>query len=388
MSDVRRPASVSDRIWKVTDKGTVPSITIHYSNDRGGARSADQDGVELALLGYGPVSRATTGPHANLGRTALNVAAAVGMARVIGLGIFKSSRNPGDLLVSYQKQHLTDDQQASILAHSPLANRIARERLTLPYSIKVLSIAASEVGRDGIGSFRVSASVTNRDDRTWRAYDLELLVWDPVTGFVAGEGDARFEQPLAPGTSTTVTVTKDRVRQGAFEVILGVRRVLRDGAWLDFATDPLPAVQKSAALSREEDSFQRELARARETAIRTEAERVAGIRARRDSTSPGPGPSAEVDRNLLGKQAEKEGRVADAIVLYEENVAASATAPFPYRRLGVIYRRQRRFADEVRVLDMQRVTYADVGWDVSGIDRRLALARVLAAPRPPRPKEG
>ena len=132
MSDIRRPAGVTDRIWKVTDKGTVPSITIHYSNDRGGARSADQDGVELALLGYGPVSRATTGSHANLGRTALNVAAAIGMARVIGLGIFKSSRNPGELLVTYQKQRLTDDQQASILAHSPLANRIAREKLALP----------------------------------------------------------------------------------------------------------------------------------------------------------------------------------------------------------------------------------------------------------------
>jgi hypothetical protein len=241
----RRPQGVTDRIWRVTDKGTVPSITIHYSNDRGGARSADQDGAELALLGYGPVSQATSGSHANLGRTVLNAAAAIGMARVIGLGIFKPSRNPGELLVTYQKNRLTDDQQASILAHSPLATRIAREKLALPYAIKVLSIAAPEVGPDGLGSFRVSASVTNRDDRIWEAFDLELLVWDPVTGFVAGEGDARFEQPLAPGASTTVTVTKDRVQKGAFEVILGVRRVLRDGAWLDFATDAVPAAPES-----------------------------------------------------------------------------------------------------------------------------------------------
>lgn len=111
------------------------------------------------------MSRATTGSHANLGRTGLTAAAAFGMVRVIGLGIFKPSRNPGELLLTYQKHRLTDHQQASILAHSPLANRIAREKLALPYAIKVLSIAASEVGPNGIGSFRVSASVTNRDDR-------------------------------------------------------------------------------------------------------------------------------------------------------------------------------------------------------------------------------
>jgi hypothetical protein len=54
----------------------------------------------------------------------------------------------------------------------------------------------------------------------------------------------------------------------------------------------------------------------------------------------------------------------------------------------VIYRRQHRFADEVRVLEMQRVTYADVGWDVSGIERRQAVERVLAATRPPQRETG
>jgi hypothetical protein len=75
---------------------------------------------------------------------------------------------------------------------------------------------------------------------------------------------------------------------------------------------------------------------------------------------------------MRATQAERECRIADAMVLYEDNVAAGATTPLPYQRLGVIYRRQRRFTDEVRVLEMQRVTYVRVGLNVSGVDRRLA----------------
>ncbi len=85
-------------------------------------------------------------------------------------------------------------------------------------------------------------------------------------------------------------------------------------------------------------------------------------------------------RNVRGKQAEKEDRVADAVDLYELNVTACATTPFPYRRLGVIYRRQRRFADEVRVLEAQRATYAAHGLEVSGVDRRLRWHAFLQRP--------
>ncbi len=81
----------------------VGAITITYNNDRSGAQSAMEDSQELHALGYKAVSSGVTGSHTNLRRTAVNAVAAVGMGRALGVGIFKTSKNPGKMRVTYQK---------------------------------------------------------------------------------------------------------------------------------------------------------------------------------------------------------------------------------------------------------------------------------------------
>jgi len=61
-----------------------------------------------------------------------------------------------------------------------------------------------------------------------------------------------------------------------------------------------------------------------------------------------------VERNLVGKELEKKGRVEAAIEKYEANVQEGADTPFPYRRLAIIYERQKSYHDALRVLNAQR----------------------------------
>lgn len=56
-----------------------------------------------------------------------------------------------------------------------------------------------------------------------------------------------------------------------------------------------------------------------------------------------------VDRNLDGKQAERERREEDAVRLYEANVADEFMGSHPYERLLIIYCRTGRAEDAARV---------------------------------------
>ena len=50
-------------------------------------------------------------------------------------------------------------------------------------------------------------------------------------------------------------------------------------------------------------------------------------------------------RNLKGRQLEKQGRLYDAMVLYELNVADGMQGSHPYDRLRIIYTHQKRYED-------------------------------------------
>lgn len=59
----------------------------------------------------------------------------------------------------------------------------------------------------------------------------------------------------------------------------------------------------------------------------------------------------QVDRNLLGIRCEKEGKVDDAIILYEKNISEEFVGNHPYDRLAIIYHKQNLFNEEIRVLE-------------------------------------
>lgn len=65
---------------------------------------------------------------------------------------------------------------------------------------------------------------------------------------------------------------------------------------------------------------------------------------------PTPPLTQDVSNNLDGIEAEKAGNLEEAIQLYEINVAQGFDGTHPYKRLAIIYRKQKRYDDEIRVL--------------------------------------
>lgn len=60
---------------------------------------------------------------------------------------------------------------------------------------------------------------------------------------------------------------------------------------------------------------------------------------------------SQVQRNTMGKQLEKDGKILEAMVLYEANICENFEGSFPYRRLAILYRKKKLWAEEIRVLE-------------------------------------
>jgi len=56
------------------------------------------------------------------------------------------------------------------------------------------------------------------------------------------------------------------------------------------------------------------------------------------------------DHIALGIEAEEAGDIEEAIEEYEASVAAGFNGSHPYKRLAILYRRQKKYDDEIRVL--------------------------------------
>jgi tetratricopeptide (TPR) repeat protein len=59
----------------------------------------------------------------------------------------------------------------------------------------------------------------------------------------------------------------------------------------------------------------------------------------------------QVERNLKGEELEKQGDIEGAAALYEQNIKESFPGTQPYDRLQVIYRKQKNYDEEIRVIN-------------------------------------
>jgi len=64
-----------------------------------------------------------------------------------------------------------------------------------------------------------------------------------------------------------------------------------------------------------------------------------------------------LQRNLDGKEFEKEGSINKAIEVYEQNLEDSFYGSFPYERLRIIYTKQKRYSDAIRVCKAFLILY-------------------------------
>ncbi len=94
--------------------------------------------------------------------------------------------------------------------------------------------------------------------------------------------------------------------------------------------------------------------------------------------------SLMVDRNLRGQELEKSGDLSTAIALYEANVRDGFDGNGPYDRLAVIYRKQGKLDDEIRVLRRAIEVFSayqgprtDIEPKLAAFERRLERAQAL-----------
>lgn len=97
---------------------------------------------------------------------------------------------------------------------------------------------------------------------------------------------------------------------------------------------------------------------------------------------PTPPLEESVSRNLKGIELEKEGSTEESIELYEQNVADGFDGSHPYKRLAIIYRKQKRYDDEIRVLKkaiqvFSKLDRADAPGKLQYFKERLAKAQEL-----------
>jgi len=70
--------------------------------------------------------------------------------------------------------------------------------------------------------------------------------------------------------------------------------------------------------------------------------------------------SVMTDRNLRGRELEKQGEIDKAIILYEQNVTDEADTPFPYERLSILYDKAGRYQDAIRVLEKAVLVFRSI----------------------------
>ena len=70
--------------------------------------------------------------------------------------------------------------------------------------------------------------------------------------------------------------------------------------------------------------------------------------------------SNQVDRNLKGKENEEKGEIELAIAEYEANLKESFEGSHPYNRLAIIYRKNKDYDNEIRVLNQAIDIYTEL----------------------------
>ncbi|MGQ4876734.1 MAG: hypothetical protein ACP6IY_21920 [Promethearchaeia archaeon] len=81
-----------------------------------------------------------------------------------------------------------------------------------------------------------------------------------------------------------------------------------------------------------------------------------------------------VNRNLKGRELEKECKIEEAIELYEKNIKEEFDGNYPYDRLAIIYSKKGSLEDEIRVLEkavwvFENIVYKDRSDRLPKLDR-------------------
>lgn len=86
------------------------------------------------------------------------------------------------------------------------------------------------------------------------------------------------------------------------------------------------------------------------------------------------------DRILKGKEFENKGDVESAIALYEVSVECNTFNYYPYERLMILYREEKRYDDEIKIIYKalkQLKAHSHNGEKLQNLEERLKQVKLL-----------
>lgn len=81
------------------------------------------------------------------------------------------------------------------------------------------------------------------------------------------------------------------------------------------------------------------------------------------------------DRHSQARDAESLGKLDEAIKLYEQNISEGCLDVFPYEHLSKVYHNQKRYRDEIRVLERGIYVFRELV-PKKRVDRELTLSKL------------
>lgn len=222
------------RSWVEGGRGFMEA---RFRADAGGVRQAHEIAAKLALDGFTVIGVHQTGGHLNASRSIATSLVGLSLLRPTGFGFLHASRDPGQVVVTFEK---TGPSQAEIAERERLS--VAARR-----SAEATIAEHAELHRTGQGGPHGRADVlqthptpngatllvqvTNTDAFDWSAYEIEAVVYRPQDGKTMGTFKRTVKNRLPSGRTAATGMRVTDLPHGDAGVLVAVTRVLVAGDW-------------------------------------------------------------------------------------------------------------------------------------------------------------
>ena len=212
-------------------------IEVRFRADQGGLRQARETERKLVLDGFTVINVHQTGGHLSAGRSIAT--SLVGVSRIEGdrVRVSPPSRDPGEIVVTFEKTGLSQaeiaEQERQRLAAQRTASVATAEHQEFQRSNHGGPHGRAAVGRSqpGPNGAVVEVQVMNTDPYDWSAYEVELVVYRPQDGKTLATFKKTEKRPLSSGRTASSEMPISNIPAGDVGVLVGVPRVLVGKEW-------------------------------------------------------------------------------------------------------------------------------------------------------------
>jgi hypothetical protein len=222
------------RSWVEGGRGFMEA---RFRADAGGVRQAHEIAAKLASDGFTVIGVHQTGGHLNASRSIATSLVGLSLLKPTGFGFLHVSRDPGQIVVTFEKTgpsqaEVAERERLAVAARRSAATTIA-EHAELHKTDQSGPHGRVEVVRSSQmpSGARLFLHVSNTDSYDWSAYELEVVAYRPRDGATVATFKHAVKHRLRSGESETPIVPIRNLPEGDIGVLAAVTRVRVGVAW-------------------------------------------------------------------------------------------------------------------------------------------------------------